>query len=145
MRLALRLMAARWTQADGKQKAPFTGLFAVSGKWNSSFFQFSFFLFFLFNYCLSVPISKQGKNREQRKTNIQLTKGKNAPLRSTDPKENFQSLEVKRRSNCCGWSDSPSGSLTGLWAGKQHHCYQPAHLWVTGPNALNTSPDPENY
>lgn len=31
------LMGVSWTQADREQKAPFTGLFTVSEKWNSSF------------------------------------------------------------------------------------------------------------
>lgn len=83
MRLTLRLTGARWTQADGEQKAPFTGLFAVSGKWNSFFFFFK-----LWSIC--SYLSKQDKNREQRKRNKDSwLKGKNISLQSTDPKENF--------------------------------------------------------
>lgn len=110
-RLTLRLMGARWTQADGEQKAPFTGLFTVSGKWNSSFF---FFFFKWWSICSSL--SKQGKNREQRKRNKDSwLKGKNTSLRSTDPKENSQSPEVKKDPIAVVEVTLP-GSLAGLWA-----------------------------
>lgn len=57
VRLMPRLMGTRWTQADGEQKAPFTVLFTVSGKWNSSFFLF-------LNYALIYKSKARTENIE---------------------------------------------------------------------------------